>query len=301
MLIAAAPSVASVASPLLFLCRGGSTAATTATLAWPQPRRHQSIASTSASPIAYPHRPRRTFHSSSRVAYAQQSADHYQVLQVPRSANKQQIKAQFYRLSKEYHPDVKPGNEKRFQAISEAYATLGNVDARRAYDSSLTSSSSSAYAGPSSSATGSSSYWYPQQEMETSSTRRARANYAWEYTRRTSPRSYQRNNPFAQQQQQGSQYDGPGQSHFDRMQARQAWRASNMSAGARKRWEMEAERIQQEENLRNTSSLGRAVQMVAIFMAVVWVAGGLKAAAWEKEGAERELEGESCQSCTDEP
>lgn len=63
-----------------------------------------------------------------------------------------------------------------------------------------------------------------------------------------------------------------------------------MSAGARKRWEMEAERIQQEENLRNTSSLGRAVQMVAIFMAVVWVAGGLKAAAWEKEGAERELD-----------
>lgn len=70
------------------------------------------------------------------------------------------------------------------------------------------------------------------------------------------------------------------------MQAREAWRASNMSSGARKRAIFESEQMAKEEDLRNTSGIGRAVQFVAMFFAVLWIGGTLKAGAWEKTQSE---------------
>lgn len=67
------------------------------------------------------------------------------------------------------------------------------------------------------------------------------------------------------------------------MQAREAWRASNMSAGARKRAEYASDQMAKEENLRNSSGIARALQLVTMFMAVLWVGGALRASAWEKD------------------
>lgn len=38
-----------------------------------------------------------------------------------------------------------------------------------------------------------------------------------------------------------------------------------------------------EEDLRNTSGIGRAIQLVSMFLAVLWIGGTLRASAWEKE------------------
>lgn len=52
---------------------------------------------------------------------------HYQILEVPSSATAKDIKANFIKLAKIYHPDVYRGSDKeRFGKIKEAYETLIN-------------------------------------------------------------------------------------------------------------------------------------------------------------------------------
>lgn len=56
------------------------------------------------------------------------SSDHYETLQVPRSATQAEIKNAYFELSKQYHPDrVKATEEnvKKFRNITEAYEVLG--------------------------------------------------------------------------------------------------------------------------------------------------------------------------------
>ncbi|RUS22440.1 DnaJ domain-containing protein [Endogone sp. FLAS-F59071] len=65
---------------------------------------------------------------------------HYDTLKVPPDADKKHIKSQYYKLSKERHPDLNPGNEaahQEFLHINEAYAILGNDITRREYDREL--------------------------------------------------------------------------------------------------------------------------------------------------------------------
>jgi molecular chaperone DnaJ len=62
--------------------------------------------------------------------------DYYEVLGVPRTASKDEIKDAYRKLAMQYHPDRNkaPEAEERFKEISEAYAVLSDDDKRQQYD-----------------------------------------------------------------------------------------------------------------------------------------------------------------------
>ncbi|HEY0930514.1 MAG TPA: J domain-containing protein [Gemmatimonas sp.] len=63
--------------------------------------------------------------------------DYYAVLGVPSSASADEIKKQYRRLAKQYHPDANQNDPKaadRFKEISEAYNVIGDADKRKQYD-----------------------------------------------------------------------------------------------------------------------------------------------------------------------
>ena len=63
--------------------------------------------------------------------------DYYKILGVDRKAGDEEIKKDYRKLARKYHPDVsKEANAKeKFQEVSEAYETLRDKDKRAAYDS----------------------------------------------------------------------------------------------------------------------------------------------------------------------
>ncbi len=60
--------------------------------------------------------------------------DYYNVLGVPRSASKEEIKKAYRRLAHKYHPDKSGGDEQRFKEVNEAYQVLSDPDKRANYD-----------------------------------------------------------------------------------------------------------------------------------------------------------------------
>jgi len=61
----------------------------------------------------------------------------YDVLGVPETATAEEIKKAYRKLAQTHHPDANPGDEQaeeRFKEISEAYATLSDVEQRKEYD-----------------------------------------------------------------------------------------------------------------------------------------------------------------------
>jgi len=59
--------------------------------------------------------------------------DPYKVLGVEKEAEIGSIKKEYYRLSKEYHPDL-GGNEEKFKEIEEAYRILSDDKLRKEFD-----------------------------------------------------------------------------------------------------------------------------------------------------------------------
>ncbi|MFZ2072252.1 MAG: DnaJ domain-containing protein [Minisyncoccia bacterium] len=62
------------------------------------------------------------------------SKDYYNILDVPKSASKDEIKKAFYKLAHKYHPDKKGGDEKKFKEVNEAYQVLSDDAKRSKYD-----------------------------------------------------------------------------------------------------------------------------------------------------------------------
>src|SRR6187549_3115093 len=62
--------------------------------------------------------------------------DYYELLGIPRTAGKDDIKKAFRKLAREYHPDVSKHDdaEARFKEINEAYEVLSDDDKRARYD-----------------------------------------------------------------------------------------------------------------------------------------------------------------------
>jgi molecular chaperone DnaJ len=62
--------------------------------------------------------------------------DYYEVLGVPRTASPDDLRRAFYKLARQYHPDVnkQPDAPARFKEINEAYQVLSDADKRAAYD-----------------------------------------------------------------------------------------------------------------------------------------------------------------------
>ncbi len=63
--------------------------------------------------------------------------DFYEVLQVSRDANDQELKTSYRKLAMQYHPDRNPNNpeaEEKFKECSEAYPVLSDPEKRAAYD-----------------------------------------------------------------------------------------------------------------------------------------------------------------------
>lgn len=66
-----------------------------------------------------------------------QSKDYYAVLGVSPTAEQGEIKKQYRRLAKQYHPDANKNDPKaaeRFKEISEAYGVVGDAEKRKQYD-----------------------------------------------------------------------------------------------------------------------------------------------------------------------
>jgi molecular chaperone DnaJ len=66
-----------------------------------------------------------------------QSKDYYAVLGVSSTATPDDIKKQYRRLAKKYHPDANQNDPKaaeRFKEISEAYQVVGDAEKRKQYD-----------------------------------------------------------------------------------------------------------------------------------------------------------------------
>lgn len=72
--------------------------------------------------------------------------NYYSILDVPTTANEDQIKQAYRALAMKYHPDKNPDNkiaEEKFKRISEAYSVLSDPQKRKEYDLSMSNPFSS--------------------------------------------------------------------------------------------------------------------------------------------------------------
>lgn len=60
--------------------------------------------------------------------------NYYEILGIEENSTQEQIKKQYRKLSKEFHPDVNPSGAEKFKKIAEAYETLSDEQKRKQYD-----------------------------------------------------------------------------------------------------------------------------------------------------------------------
>jgi curved DNA-binding protein CbpA len=77
--------------------------------------------------------------------------NYYGTLGVQQNSSAADIKKAFYKLAKQYHPDVNKGNADKFKEINEAYEVLSDNSKKRDYDDMRKASSTSGSSGYSSS------------------------------------------------------------------------------------------------------------------------------------------------------
>ncbi|KAI0078489.1 DnaJ-domain-containing protein [Panus rudis PR-1116 ss-1] len=194
--------------------------------------------------------------------YSTTRDEHYKTLSVPRDATKSQIKSSFYKLSKLYHPDVTkdPGAKEKFQAVSEAYAVLGDDRRRRAYDKSLSAADGTRHHHPAAS-----SHYTPYDTV-----RRRGATHAWAYK------------PHPRQRASHTQRTGFDQPHAhpqapprrpDPFSSPNVQRATGRSQAEEAKYRSEMNKVNAE------SSLWRAIQVIGVVLVVVTVGGGFRASA----------------------
>jgi molecular chaperone DnaJ len=79
----------------------------------------------------------RSFRSSAAALANIGADDYYEILGVPRDASVSDIKKQYYKLAKQYHPDQNPNDAKaaeKFAKLQNAYEVLSDDKRRAAYD-----------------------------------------------------------------------------------------------------------------------------------------------------------------------
>lgn len=60
--------------------------------------------------------------------------NYYNILGIEESSTSEDIKKQYRKLSKEFHPDVNPDGEEKFKDIAEAFEVLSDTNKRAQYD-----------------------------------------------------------------------------------------------------------------------------------------------------------------------
>ncbi|KAF2021487.1 DnaJ-domain-containing protein [Aaosphaeria arxii CBS 175.79] len=95
---------------------------------------------TARPPTSRPFTTTRPLLTNDDASAQQQTQTHYETLSLLPSATPQEIKRQFFSLSKSHHPDKNPNDptaSARFVKISEAYHVLSSPDQRARYDATL--------------------------------------------------------------------------------------------------------------------------------------------------------------------
>ena len=77
-----------------------------------------------------------TYEEFRKSLQSQNIPDYYTILDIEKNANQNEIKTQFRKLAKQWHPDRKQGDEaeKKMAQINTAYEVLSNPKRRKMYD-----------------------------------------------------------------------------------------------------------------------------------------------------------------------
>lgn len=219
--------------------------------------------------------------------------DYYKTLDVSRNASSKEIKAQFYALSKKYHPDLNrddEGAKKKFQEVSEAWNTLGHDRSRRNYDRQLRTGSGGSTQGRGGAP---SDYSYDPSD---NTARRARASYAWEYQRRRGDSNRSRAGQARHQHPEGggrfseaaadraAQARARGSVHpggsprrnataFERYEAQQRRRDEFVSSRTSGDQSTTADGSELDQQAQAANPIWRFLQLMAVFSSIYFVAG----------------------------